>query len=707
VSEKSTIHPDQIEVLLVGGLLLQHCGLGGLCISLDYLQKAFAHWETAILLECALPTSGMKVNRAKMDPSSDAVQAFATETVLRQRQLPMMDGSNRGHQDATRPLLFYEPSTHRIEYLYLAEGLHASQAAVMTQRHHQHSHIDRFLPQCEYGYPFFQPSATTHVSQAPFASSVPFIFGGNLAGGLNTSAAAMIPQRQHQHSHNHQFLSQYGYGYSSCFQPSSATFELNPTRDASEATLAPVQFATQSSFQNFATYERGINDINREEMVVPDDRMATQHPPFSCNHVKDESTESTGGYKSNSSSPKDLLPDQTSAASRRTSTPPSSICHPPSSLMGACDPYSNESNIHHVVSLAVPSDSVFLDQVHIFLRSSCIELFATTVDDMGRPGRGARASFVGQVGLRCAWCKNLPMAELPTQAICYPSKRDTIYECVRNYQRKHIEICPCLTQELKEKYKAMSNSIGPNNKSQKMLRAYYAEASSDLGLVDTPKGLIFGSRPHTSSIPSENLMVVLVAAESPLKTSAFLKKYSDATTKNKSLHLKKFEHLASERTREVLKKARKEASALVFPHDFPKVGENEFLLYKQVVPFKLSASVLSRILSRRKLLSNDEVRAHPGLCCRYCAHVHGTQSYHSGMFYPSNRTMFTEFAFTQSLRNHMIECCNVPQEIKNAFEELKRLATEHSVLSKRGSKKKFLEKIWDRIEKYDAECAAV
>lgn len=607
-----------------------------------------------------------------MDPSKDAAEAFAMETVFSQRKPPMMNGSSRaGHQDATRPPLFYEPLTHHIENLYLAEGLNISQADVMPQRHHQRSRIDRFLPQYGYGYTFIQPSPTTHVSQAPFASD-PFIFGGNCwAGGLNTSLAAMIPQRQQQHSHNDQFLSQYRYGYASLFPLSSATHELNPIRDVSQTTFAPVQFATQSS------NARGINAINPDEMVVRD---------------TDEGTKSTEGYK-RSSSPKDSLYDQLSAASRRSSTPPSSICHPPSS-----------SNIHHVVSLAVPSDSVFLDQVHIFLRSSCIELFATTVDDMGRPGRGARASFVGQVGLRCAWCKNLPMAELPTQAICYPSKRDTIYESVRNYQRKHIEICPCLTQELKEKYKAMSNSIGPNNKSQKMLRAYYTEASSDVGLVDTPKGLIFGSRPHTSSIPSDNLKAVLVAAESSLKTSAFLKKYSHATSKNKSLHLKKFEHLASERTREVLKKARKQESALVFPHDFPNVGEIEFLLYKQVVPFQPSATVLIRISSRRKFY--EEVHARPGLCCRYCANVHGTQSYHSGMFSPSNRTMFTEYAFTQSLRNHIIECCNVPQEITNALEELKRLATEHSVLSKRGSKKKFLEKIWDRIEKYFDECSA-
>ena len=65
--------------------------------------------------------------------------------------------------------------------------------------------------------------------------------------------------------------------------------------------------------------------------------------------------------------------------------------------------------------------------------------------------------------------------------------------------------------------------------------------------------------------------------------------------------------------------------------------------------------------------------------------------------------MLTEFAFTQSLRNHILECCNVPVEVKNALEELKRLASEHSVAAKRGSKKNFLEKFWDRMQKYSGE----
>ena len=63
------------------------------------------------------------------------VESFPMEMVLSQRQ-PMMDGGSHVLQDATHSLLFYEPLTHWIEDLYLAEGLNTSQAAVVPQCHH-------------------------------------------------------------------------------------------------------------------------------------------------------------------------------------------------------------------------------------------------------------------------------------------------------------------------------------------------------------------------------------------------------------------------------------------------------------------------------------------------------------------------------------------------------------------------------------------
>jgi hypothetical protein len=45
-------------------------------------------------------------------------------------------------------------------------------------------------------------------------------------------------------------------------------------------------------------------------------------------------------------------------------------------------------------------------------------------------------------------------------------------------------------------------------------------------------------------------------------------------------------------------------------------------------------------------------------------------------------------------------CENAPFETKEALEELQRLAVESGVITKRGSKKKFLQKLWERMANY-------
>ena len=46
---------------------------------------------------------------------------------------------------------------------------------------------------------------------------------------------------------------------------------------------------------------------------------------------------------------------------------------------------------------------------------------------------------------------------------------------------------------------------GPCKKPVKYVKAYYAEDASELGLVDTPNGLISGAPPNRTGIPSERL----------------------------------------------------------------------------------------------------------------------------------------------------------------------------------------------------------
>ena len=70
------------------------------------------------------------------------------------------------------------------------------------------------------------------------------------------------------------------------------------------------------------------------------------------------------------------------------------------------------------------------------------------------------------------------------------------------------------------------------------------------------------------------------------------------------------------------------------------------------------------------------------------------------MYYPEDHKSLTESSFSQASMNHIMKCNNVPVEIKNAFGELKSLATEYRVSTKRGSKREFCRKIWSRMEDY-------
>eukprot|EP00579_Thalassiosira_antarctica_P009127 CAMPEP_0201902256 /NCGR_PEP_ID=MMETSP0902-20130614/54858_1 /ASSEMBLY_ACC=CAM_ASM_000551 /TAXON_ID=420261 /ORGANISM="Thalassiosira antarctica, Strain CCMP982" /LENGTH=512 /DNA_ID=CAMNT_0048436253 /DNA_START=3850 /DNA_END=5388 /DNA_ORIENTATION=- len=378
--------------------------------------------------------------------------------------------------------------------------------------------------------------------------------------------------------------------------------------------------------------------------------------------------------------------------------------------------------MEHATSLFVESDSTFLDPVHNFIRRKCIELFVVTQDNKIAAGIGVGPSKLGQVGLRCFYCKDAPHQELAKQAACFPSKRETIFESVRNFQRAHLNACTYIPEQVKAEYKNLIEHDGPRKKQVKYLKAYYAEAASELGIVDTPNGLIFGAPPNRTGkayyaeaaselgivdtpnglifgappnrtgIPSERLGAFIRAVESPDTRSSFWKTYSSG--KDENTNRKKFEHVASHYTRGVIINARREPSPFVYPQDFPTISDIDFLLFHQVSPCRPPAARLEC-----RGLNAAQFNSLSGLCCKHCACANAGDIRHKGVYFPTSLAALADSSFSQTLLNHIMRCPNVPQEIKNAFDELKQLAVDHSVITRRGSKKKFFEKIWARMEK--------
>mmetsp|Transcript_17188 Transcript_17188/g.26176 ORF Transcript_17188/g.26176 Transcript_17188/m.26176 type:complete len:606 (-) Transcript_17188:156-1973(-) len=343
----------------------------------------------------------------------------------------------------------------------------------------------------------------------------------------------------------------------------------------------------------------------------------------------------------------------------------------------------------HPTTLSISSDESFLDPVHNFLRSACVEVFVASDHNAGR---GAKPHQIGQVGLRCGHCKHIHRSKRAKQAVSYPSKTINIFESVRNFQRTHFEACGYIPDALKVRYKKLMCQLY-RKIHQKYIKAYFAEAGCEIGLMDTPNGIIFGAPPNLSGKPSEKLSAIMKLAEDPV-ASAHLEDLIFPKV-DRRLENMKFSHIASENTRQVIASCRKQKSAFVYPSDFPAVSDFRFVLFHQFCPCRPPSSALNRRKSRPEKWDTLS-----GLCCRYCAKAYPGKRNHKGMYCPLDLESLHDSSLSHNLTVHIMTCENAPFETKEALEELQRLAVESGVITKRGSKKKFLQKLWERMANY-------
>lgn len=308
-------------------------------------------------------------------------------------------------------------------------------------------------------------------------------------------------------------------------------------------------------------------------------------------------------------------------------------------------------------------------------------------------GRGARPSRVGQVGLRCVFCTDLPKCRLSKQARCYPLKGDSIFESIRNYQRTHIPVCTRMPHEVKMEYITLNSQSRLQKRSQRYLKAYYAETASELGIVDTKDGgLEFGKPPNTSGAPSETLQGLIDVANDESTAESFWTKYS-AENATVIPSLRKFEHVASESTRNVIIDARAKSTILVSTEDFATVSDFEYLLFHQVVPFTPSVQLVQSCYD-----SNADVVKLNGFTCKHCAKKGDTRNH-----FPADLKVIADTNYLHRMYTHFVQCHHAPVGLRDAIQELKRLTKEHDIVVKRGSRKRFLSKVWRKFRKFYSE----
>jgi hypothetical protein len=302
-------------------------------------------------------------------------------------------------------------------------------------------------------------------------------------------------------------------------------------------------------------------------------------------------------------------------------------------------------------SLALPEDDDALSPLHGFMRKYCIEVFSATPQDVATPRYGkshAGRVVVGQVGIRCLHCSHLDPLQRPERAVCYPSTLRNIYHSMETWQRRHSALCtqipPWVRREMAALLKHSRSSAGGR-------RQYWEDAARQIGLVNTPHGVRFSRPPGwIQSLPHMERKKPLTPKNTPF-----------AIQRAPTIHV-------------------------VQPNDRELVTDYLYLLMEQMQVCYFAEE--DRTGGRSKVKTYEI--GFPGMQCQHCSGKAGF-----GRYFPSTVDGLALANSDRNIYNHLLKCRKCPNSIQEKLTEL-RLSNE-TAKNKRGSRKIFFERVWDRI----------
>ena len=150
--------------------------------------------------------------------------------------------------------------------------------------------------------------------------------------------------------------------------------------------------------------------------------------------------------------------------------------------------------------LAHPSDPSMLSPHLCHIRMH-IELFAASPQDVERRRRQGGSKIVlglGQVGIRCRWCKDLagvpPRTKKARGATLFPNHLSNVHQAVRNFQRHHFLCCELIPSEVISVFENLRTGRcggGKETQSRKQSSEYWVNCCMEMGLVDKMGGGVY------------------------------------------------------------------------------------------------------------------------------------------------------------------------------------------------------------------------
>jgi len=308
------------------------------------------------------------------------------------------------------------------------------------------------------------------------------------------------------------------------------------------------------------------------------------------------------------------------------------------------------------VSLHTPEDDDVLSPLHCFMRRYCVEAFSATAEDVATPRYGKSHGFkveIGQVGIRCLHCKDKPPGKRAERAVCYPSSLRNIYHSIETWQRRHSLVCKCITPWVRKSILELMESSKTRAGGR---RQYWEDSARRLGMVDTSRGVRFSRKPgDLGPLASPGNGRLPGAPGMPLH-----KPQQVVRTEDKDL-----------------------------------VTDYLFLLMEQMQTCRFTEE--DRTGGRSKIKDNEV--GFPGMECRHCQGRAGF-----GRYFPSSVAALSLANSDRNVYNHLQKCRRCPDAIKT---ELVRLQNSQSQSkNRRGLRKLFFNRIWNRMHGEDAKAEA-
>lgn len=135
---------------------------------------------------------------------------------------------------------------------------------------------------------------------------------------------------------------------------------------------------------------------------------------------------------------------------------------------------------------------------------------------------------------------------------------------------------------------------------------------------------------------------------------------------------------------------------LIVPEDRSLVSDYVFLTMRQLkVAFP---TVSNGVRGRRGMPSHSSI---PGVCCVHCAGQPNAEVIPSGRSFPSAPDNFAS-ALNSSMYNHMQVCPFLPDDLKRALADVRKLHSAQCASIKFGSQRRYFNRLYDRLTRIPA-----